>query len=224
MHAMMKKILLITFATVQTLSWQTAEARDFNIANFDEDRLSDLSAAVLRESRELVTIARRAQYREIQSRAQAFYGQTSLFYRGLEDGLSIRELGDILDDLELINLNQVRRAVDRANDRSMDDQYRVLRRTFFALKAEFEDGAEEPDYTRLVINYGTYFKATTAQASSLPYWQKCYISRNQVVVLEGDVRLTGGTVRVTLVDPIPGCSFGSVGQTGYIYTPHFNRY
>ena len=233
MNASIRKILLAGVTGLTCLSFSAQlEARP-NLAfenRYEDTKLIDYSAQLLREVRELTRFADRAGYRDLERKSDSFYRQAAQFYRGVDDEQSRYELEEILDDLERAGLSQLRREADRTRDRAATRQFEEVRRVFYVLKNEFErelpDFPDYPDYdlTEVVADYGTYFKASTAQASDLPYYSKCKIYRNQMIALEGRVRLADGHIRVTLAEGIPGCSFGREGRSGYIFAPHFSRY
>lgn len=240
MKASLRKLLIAGVAGIGCMTAASSatawESNDYE-ENYRDSRVVEFSAQLLREVRELERFADRAGYRDLERSADRFYRQAAQFYRGVDDRQPRYELENMLDDLERAGLSSLRREADRTRDRAARRQFGEVRRVFFVLKSEFENSQPDypdfpdfpdfPDYrvTEVVADYGvTYFKSSTAQSSQLPYYSKCQIYRNQVISLEGNVRLSDGHIRVTLAESIPGCSFGREGRTGYIFAPHFSRY
>lgn len=63
---------------------------------------------------------------------------------------------------------------------------------------------------------GTYFKASTAQSSSLPSSQKCKIEKGDLMEYASLTYASGNHYKITLPRAYVGCGL----TTGYVYAPH----
>ncbi|MEN9809937.1 MAG: Matrixin [Pseudomonadota bacterium] len=72
------------------------------------------------------------------------------------------------------------------------------------------------------LRHDSWFKTSTAQSAELSAQQKCSLVTGQamkVFILNGG-RGESGHFRVRLAEPLSGCEFAKVGQTGFVFQAH----
>lgn len=203
-----------------------------NPRDLPDTPVSNATQAVINESRKLREEARRNRYHNLKQAAdQLLRSARGEFLMALLEGASVEELEGILEEM-FVDLWVVRRNVYEVNDGDMEDLYMKLKRKMHVLQAALgEEGGGEvepepdpmPETTKIFVKFTvpyTYFKKSTAQSADLPYTEKCLLQAGQSVLIETPVALVGGHVPVVLAEDLPGCGFGLMGTTGYVYGPH----